>query len=359
MKSIYLYIICIIAVVYLSVVSCASGGKEKMSVATVDSLYYYQNPILDNGAEPYATFHDGFYYYTQGSEDQVWVWKTPDLSRLRQAECKMVYQPSAPHSRQHLWAPEIHYIDGKWYIYYTADNGNSDYHRLYVAVNPSPDPMQGPFSYAARLSDDWGIHPTTFNVRGRQYLLWSGWLHQRAEYETQCIYIASMDSPTSVSSKRVLVSYPQYVWERQWVGPDGNRLAYPVYVNENPQAFVTSSKVYIYYCASGSWTPYSCIGRVEADIDSDLLNPASWRKSSEPVFLMSERDSVFSVGGMCLVPGKEGKDWWMLYHARTLSNDGPGTRDSRTPRLQPVTLNRQGEPQLGHPFRLDTLLRRP
>ena len=28
-----------------------------------------------------------------------------------------------------VWAPEIHRIDGKWYVYYAADDGNSDNHR--------------------------------------------------------------------------------------------------------------------------------------------------------------------------------------------------------------------------------------
>ena len=359
MKNVYIYIMCIWLAFLLCAASCAGGGKAWLLADASDTLYYYRNPVLDSGAEPYAFFHDGYYYYTQGCEDQVWIWKTDDLSRLRQAECKMVYKPAPPHSRHHLWAPEIHYIDGKWYIYYTADDGNSDNHRLYVAVSSSPDPMEGDFHYAARLSDDWGIHATTFSVRGRRYLLWSGWMHQRVEHETQGIYIAPMDSPTSLSGGRVLISTPQHVWERQWVSPDGSRLAYPVYVNENPQAFVSGSKVYIYYSASGSWTPYYCVGRLEADIDSDLLDPASWHKHPEPVFMMSERDSVYSVGGMCLVSGAGEDNCWMLYHARSLSNDEPGTRDSRTPRLQHVALDEQGVPQLGHPFRLDTLLRRP
>lgn len=359
MKNTYLYIISAMLGILLLLTSCAAEERRKQVVDASDTLHYYRNPILDSGAEPYAVFHDGYYYYTQGCEDQVCLWKTPDLSRLREAECKMVYQPSPPHGRQHLWAPEIHYIDGKWYIYYTADNGNSDNHRLYVAVSSSPDPMAGDFRYAARLSNDWAIHPTTFSVRGRRYLLWSGWLYQRATDETQGIYIAAMDSPTSVSSERILISTPQYVWERQWVSPDGSRLAYPVYVNENPQAFVTDSKVYVYYGASGSWTPYYCVGRLEADVNSDLLDPASWHKHPEPVFMMSERDSVYSVGGMCLVSGAGTDNTWMLYHARSLSNDEPGTRDSRTPRLQQIFLDKQGVPQLGHPFRLDTLLRRP
>ncbi len=346
------------AIAVLASSSCSGAGGWGGRMSAADSARYYHNPILDSGAEPYAVYYDGYYYYTQGGEDRVVLWKTADLADLRQAETRTVYTPPAGIPGQHMWAPELHRIDGKWYIYYTADDGFTDHHRLYVAVNPSVDPMEGTFSYASCLSSDWGIHPTTFEVKGRRYLLWCGWPYRRIGEENQCIYIAPMRSPTEVDGERVLISRPQYVWERQWVSPDGNRLAHPTYVNENPQAFVSRDRVFVYYGASGSWTPYYCVGKLEADIDSDLLDPASWHKSPEPVFRMNIRDSVFSVGGICLVSGPQDSCRWMLYHARTQPCDEPGSSDSRTPRLQPISLDSCGEPQLGFPFKLDTLLER-
>ena len=345
----------------MGTVSCSGQGGKVTEKA--DTAYCYRNPVLDNGAEPYAVYHDGYYYYTQGCEDYVALWKTADLSRLRQAEMKIVYRPQSPLDFQHMWAPELHRIDGCWYIYYTADDGNMDHHHLYVAMNPSEDPMDGTFRFVGRLVVDtpggWAIHPSTFLVDGRQYLLWCGWVNKRDSSETQGIYIASMESPTRVDSRSTLISRPQYVWERQWVGVGGVKSAWPIYVNENPQAFVTGGKVYVYYSASGSWTPYYSVGKLEADVGSDLLSAASWLKHPEPVFAMSERDSVFSVGGVCIVSGPQEEGLWLLYHARSHPNDEPGSLDSRSPRLQPISLDPKGEPCLGRPFRLDTLLSRP
>lgn len=310
-------------------------------------------PLLSKGAEPWAIYHDSLYYYTQGTESEISLWKTKDITALRDAPHKVIYAPLPQLSHYHLWAPELHYIDGKWFLYYTADDGNTDNHQIYVAENPSSDPMQGKFTFKAHIVTDtdnhWAIHANTFAVGGRRYLLWSGWEEKRVDSETQCLYIAEMKNPWTLSSPRVLISRPEYAWERQWVSPDGNKSAYPIYVNENPQAFVTSRKVYVFYCASGSWTPYYCVGRLEADVHSNLLDPLSWKKGEEPVFMQSPRDSIYGPGGVSFIPSSDGKQWFMLYHSRRVPNDAPGELDSRAPRLHPVIFDKEGDPILGKP----------
>jgi len=84
-----------------------------------------------------------------------------------------------------------------------------------------------------------------------------------------------MENPWTLATERVLISKPEYEWERQWVNPDGGRTAYPIYVNESPQYFHSKDNrtVIVYYAASGCWSPYYCTGMLTADADSDLLNP--------------------------------------------------------------------------------------
>ena len=310
------------------------------------------NPLLDSGFAPWAVFRDGYYYYTQGAEDVITLWKTTDITRLRNAPHKVIYATDSL-SQHHCWAPELHYIDHKWYLYYTADDGNTDNHQIYVAVNPSPDPMKGVFTFKAHISTDpenhWAIHPSTFSVAGKHYLIWSGWEKRRVITESQCIYIAEMKNPWTLASPRVLISRPEYEWERQWVNPDGNKSAYPIYVNENPEAFVSSDKVYIYYCASGSWTPYYCVGRLEAGIHADLLDARSWKKSPEPVFRQNPEAGIYGPGGVSFVPDRKKERWYMLYHARSIPCDPAGGLDSRTPRLQVISFTPDGEPILGEP----------
>ena len=61
-------------------------------------------------------------------------------------------------------------IDGKWYIYYAADDGNSDNHQMYVLENTNKDPFKGEFVMKGRISTDkdnnWAIDGSVFENRG-------------------------------------------------------------------------------------------------------------------------------------------------------------------------------------------------
>ena len=216
----------------------------------------------------------------------------------------------------------MHRIGNKWYIYFEADDGNTDNHQLYVLENPSDDPMQGQFKLKGVLktNEEWnyGIHPSTFVVGKRQYLVWSGWPKRRSETETQCIYIAGMKNPWTVNTRRVKISTPTYEWERQWINPDGTRSAYPIYVNENPQPIVSKDgkKVAIYYSASGCWTVYSRLGAVYANTDANLLDSTSWHKAKEPVMISNENDSLKGLTDICVVENKNGGNPFLLFEAK-------------------------------------------
>jgi len=325
----------------------------------------YTNPILPVGNKPWAIYQNGYYYYTQETGANVEIWKTKDLTNLRNAPHKIVWVPDDPKSKFDVWSPEIHYIDGKWYIYYEADDGNSDNHQIYVVENTAKDPFEGKFTFKGRISTDnnnnWAIHPDVFIHKGSLYMTWSGWQSRRVSVEHQCIYIAKMKNPWTLASKRVLLSKPELEWERQWINPDGSKTSHTIYVNEAPQYFHSKNndKIYIFYSASGLWTPYYAIGKLTADANSDLLNPLSWNKSQRPVFKQSPQDSIFSTGNCCFVPSPDGKEYYMLYHARKIPNEPPGAVDSRSPRLQKIEWNKDGTPYFSVPIPLSVVLPKP
>lgn len=355
---------CMLLITLFICVSCGSrnGAKNEQTGATTDT---YMNPLFQEGSDPSAVLHNRKYYYTHGTESNVMLWETEDITDMAQAVCKVVWQPQDSSEASHLWAPEIHYIDGKWYIYYAADDGNTDNHQLYVLENTSPDPMKGEFRMKGSIMTNpewnWGIQATTFEHRGVRYLLWSGWPKRRISAETQCIYIARMKDPWTLDTPRVLISKPEYEWERQWVNPDGSRTAYPIYVNEGPQFFHSkdSKKLIIYYAASGSWTPYYCLGMLTADADSDLLDPASWTKHPTPVFSQSPENEVYGPGGVSFITSPDGTEWYMLYHARKITNGDTGSAETRSPRLQKIEWDADGMPILGVPVRADVPLPKP
>jgi len=325
----------------------------------------YVNPLLPTGAEPWAMFHDGMYYYLQGCEDKVILWKTKDITELAKAESKQVWTPQEKSNAFHLWGPEMHIINNKWYIYFAADDGNMDNHQIYVIENSSSDPFEGEFIMKERIQTDkdnnWAIHASVFLHKDEFYMIWSGWQKRRIGAETQCIYIAKMENPWTLSSDRVLLSTPEYEWERQWINPDGSKTAYPIYVNESPQAFFSKNrdKILIYYSASGIWTPYCALGLLTASADSNLLDPASWTKSPEPVFKQSPENNVFSPGSVSFIPSPDGTETYIVYHARNVINESPGAIDSRSPRMQKIDWDKDGMPILGIPLKENERLKKP
>ena len=97
----------------------------------------------------------------------------------RAAPKKVVWTPpaSGPYSHD-IWAPEIHYLQGKWYIYFAADAGTNQTHRIWVVENSNSDPFQGSWEMKGKVadpSDKWAIDGSVFEDKGKLYLIWSGW----------------------------------------------------------------------------------------------------------------------------------------------------------------------------------------
>lgn len=349
-----------LSLLFLLFYSCQSN-KRKIDI--IEGVY--TNPLKSKGSEPWAIFHKGVYYYTEGCEDRIILWKTKDLTRLEEAESKEIWLPKDKSNSCHLWAPEIHFIGEKWYIYFTADDGNTDNHQIYVIENNMNDPFEGEFVLKENVQTDneknWAIHASVFENKGKLYMIWSGWKKRRVETEIQCIYIALMENPWTLSSERILISEPDFEWERQWVNPDGSKTAYPIYVNEAPHAFLSKNrdKILIYYSASGNWTPYYATGLLMAPSDSDLLNPKSWTKCSSPQFVQDPENKIYSPGNVCFIPSPDGKETYILYHARTVMNEAPGAIDSRNPRMQKIDWDNQGIPILGKPVKVGEELKKP
>lgn len=279
------------------------------------------------------------------------------MADLESAEKKVVWiaPPRGPYSRD-IWAPEIHRFNGKWYIYFAADNGRNRNHRLWVIQTSSPDPLLGSWSEPQRIGsadNHWAIDASAFENRGQLYLLWSGW--EGNENGEQDIYIASLSDPTTVASPRVRLSAPQKPWEKVGDLP-GNNPSH-VNVNEGPEILKHGDKLFLIYSASGCWTDNYELGELSASADSNLLDPASWTKNPHPVFKGSSSAHAFGPGHNGFFKSPDGKQDWIIYHA----NPGPeeGCRNQRAPRAQPFTWNRDGTPHFGKPVPIDKSLPRP
>ena len=317
----------------------------------------FTNPLLPSGPDPYSFYKDGYYYYTNSLGNHIGLWKTKNIANLKTAEYKTIYTPPAgkEYSKQ-LWAPEVMFLQGKWYAYFAADSGDNKNHRLYVIENASADPMQGEWTMKGKITDatdKWAIDGDVFEYKKQLYMVWSGW-----EGDTngeQDIYIAKMKNPWTIEGKRVRISAPQYDWETH--GDLKNETPPHINVNEGPQALLHGKDLFVIYSASACWTDFYALGQLRFKGGNDLLNAEKWEKSPQPVFRQSVADGVFATGHNSFFVSPNGKENWILYHAN--SNPGDGCGNKRSPRVQKFTWNKDGSPNFGTPVKEGTVLNFP
>ena len=331
-------VVCCYVLAVLALASCNVSRNPSEQASQV---------VFEEGCYPQATLWQGHYYYTmqQPDADCVVLYEADRVEDLAKGRKRTVLRADSLH---HIWSPELHRLAGKWYLYFEADDGNTDNHQLYVLENASENPMEGEFRMKGviKTNDEWnfGLHPTSIVVRGQQYLLWSGWQHRRSETETQCIYIARMQNPWTLDSERVLLSMPELEWERQWINPNGDRSNYPIFVNENPEAFVTPNEHYVCVCysASGIWTVYNTLGMLYARADDDLLDPHSWTKMQEPVLRCVPDSGVYGISDISVVPSADGQQHYLLFEAKQYDDAGNFHRNVQ---MRPLNWNNEGLPE--------------
>jgi GH43 family beta-xylosidase len=86
-------------------------------------------------------------------------------------------------------------------------------------------------------------------------------------------------------------------------------------VNEGPEILTHGDKMFLVYSASGCWTEYYALGMLTTSIDSNLLDAASWKKSTQPVFQSSPAAHAYGTGHNSFFKSPDGKEDWILYHA--------------------------------------------
>ncbi|GAB3330289.1 glycoside hydrolase family 43 protein [Larkinella ripae] len=330
----------LVLLLLVSLSHCAAG-QNLSNEAT------FTNPLLAAGADPWVIFKDGFYYYTNTTGRNLTLWRTPDFTNLSQAEKKIVWTPPAagPNSKD-IWAPELHSLNGKWYLYYTATDqakpGDSNRY-VFVLENESPNPLMGTWTDKGKINTNYtGLDGSVFEHRGKHYFLYSGYVGPQSN-----LFIAELINPWTISAKQVEIARPSLPWEKY----DGREIC------EGPQ-FLKGKRgqLFIIYSASACWDDHYSLGMLTASETSDVLQPSSWTKSSQPVFAQSPAHNVFGPGHNCFTQSADGQQDWIVYHAKTEANKA--CKD-RTPRAQRFRWRSDGTPDFGIPVSVGTPLPKP
>ncbi|TVZ15506.1 family 43 glycosylhydrolase [Maribacter sp. MAR_2009_72] len=267
----------------------------------------YNNPIAEQRADPWVWKDTDSTYYliaTVPEYDRIVIRKAKTINGLGTAqETEVWHKYDKGEMSTHIWAPELHKIGEKWYIYFAAAPIDDKWKiRIWILSNSSQDPMQGEWKKEGQLkteNDSFSLDATTFEFKGKRYLAWA----QRVGDGTG-ILLSEMKDPTTLTGPEIVLSIPEYEWERKKYN-----------VNEGPAVLIKNGKIFISYSASATNHNY-CMGLLWIDEKEDLMDISNWHKSPAPVFSTNDDFNRFGPGHNSFTSSEDGKDVVMIYHAR-------------------------------------------
>jgi uncharacterized sulfatase len=326
-------------------------GEQVRSVAADQ----FVNPIGE-GADPWVVrdANSDRYLWCLSEGNRAIAIQTSDrLTSLGRKHIVWQAPDTGPYSRE-VWAPELHYLDDRWHIYFAASDGRNENHLAYVLKSRTSDPLSeydlhGPLATGdgqdGRSPNIWAIDMTVLPHQGKRYAVWSGW--DRPGSDQQYLYIAEMKSATELAGPRVrLCRNDDYLWERTEPNEGARGL------NEGPQVLQRNGRTFVVYSCGASWLPTYKLGLLSLDGDNPL-DADAWTKSESPVF--AGTNATYGVGHSCFVKSANGRQWWHVYHAKRDRN--PGWR--RAIHVQPMRFGRAGKPIFGQPVVGGEVLQRP
>ncbi len=308
-------------------------------------LTEYNTPFIEQRADPFITkANNGKYYFTASvpAYDRIVLRCSDTLEGLKNAEEKTIWKKhlSGDMSR-HIWAPELHYLRGKWYIYFAASREDDIWRlRPYILECRGEDPMEDEWverGMMQRSDDDiysfeaFSLDATIFENKGEYYYVWAEKVSVGIQISN--LYIARMESPTKLATAQVLLTTPDYDWERV-----------DIWVNEGPSVIKHDGKIFLTYSASATGECY-CMGMLSISEDDDLLDPKAWKKERYPVLASDREKGFYGPGHNSFTKSEDGRDI-CVYHARTYAQiqGDPLYDPNRHTMLMEVKWNEDGTP---------------
>ena len=319
--------------------------------ATAAAGRTYTNPLKSvKGADPWLEYTGGNYHLiTTSFSNTLTIRKSPTLAGLATAPSVQVWSDSTPSRGTNIWAPELHFLNGHWYLYYSAAQTGAaccDTQRTHVLESAGTDPM-GPYTYKNILTGPgltpggWLIDASVLTVGGSLYLVGSGFMNG----SPQSLVIAPMSNPYTVSGAFSVISTPSLSWETK-----------ANLVNEGPEPLYHDGRTFLTYSTADCQTPDYKLGQLELT-GADPLLASSWTKKPTPVFQRNDAAGVYGPGHNGFFTSPDGTENWIVYHANSSATGGCG--NGRTTRAQKFTWNADGTPDFGTPVALGTSLPGP
>lgn len=299
----------------------------------------FTNPVRGGDApDPHVVYKDGFYYGCHTTDSDVRIYRSETLHDIFQGEWVSVWG-----GKPNIWAPEIHYIEGKWYIYTTYNTGSFWFNTVVLEGN-SQDPFDG-FTLKATFSQLSNTIDATVWQDSTDRQIYMAYSRMDGTSQMQEIWITKMQNPYTLQGSPVRLSYPEFAWEKK-----------PYGVNEGPAFLQHGNKLHIIYSASQCHYEDYCLGMLTAEMGSNYMDPASWTKHPEPVFSKYPENNAYAVGHHSCIQ-TPGGEWWLIYHGKYNHNKNT-VEAPRDARMQPFYF-RDDYPVFGVPVAAGTPLNCP
>ncbi|WP_419873699.1 family 43 glycosylhydrolase [Candidatus Pristimantibacillus sp. PTI5] len=304
-----------------------SDFMKEMGVTSSSVSDKFNNPLYQ-GQDPFVTYKDGFYYFVSSSNldsnNKVYVSKSRTL--IDQGEKVMVFDSKGTQTR--IFAPEIFFFDGKWYIYYCADLKEYGYKHMATVLESVTDDPQGEYvDKGALYAGENGEYKqandfTVFDYYGQLYAVWG----TLGPGEPIGPAIAPMDNPYTITADRSFL-------------PGGG--------GEGPRVLQKDGKVFI-TMSEGDYASNDYRLSYFTNTDGDFLNPASWTRTND-VFVSTGDVSGPARAGF--VKSADGTEDWMIYHSRVYQDTERNWW--REVNIKKFGWNEDGTPNFGEPVSPD------
>jgi GH43 family beta-xylosidase len=316
------------------------------SPAAASPAVNYTTPIAAQRADPHIVKHtDGFYYFTATvpQYDRIVLRRATTIQGLASASETVIWRRhTSGVMGAHIWAPEIHFIDGKWYVYFAAgDTFDVWAIRMYVLEGTGANPLTATWVERGQIRTPWesfALDASTFVAGGVRYLVWAQ--SEPGIATNSNLYIARMSNPWTITGTVTRIAVPTLAWETR-----GYR------VNEGPSVIQRGGRILMTFSASATDANY-CLGLLTASAGSNLLSAASWTKSSQPVFASNSATGQWGPGHNSFTVSEDGASDVLVYHDRNyrdISGD-PLNDPNRRTRVQKLYWNADGTPNFGIPI---------
>ena len=346
--------------------TASDGSTVSATVVVHEDLF--ENPlVVPSSPDPYITYHEGYYYYVKTSVGKICIARSRRLQDIGAAPLIPVWSDSENYSE--YWAPELHFVDGCWYVYFAPKSKALNSRRMFVLRSTEPANAQAPYEMVGQMgptvyneeTGKWELDPaediyaldgTVLDLGERKYFIYSA--HKAKGVTTQQIFINEMADATTLMGSRVKLPAGGTRWEQMCDVGDP--------ICEGPQILRHGGKVFVLYSTDMSNFQWYQICALYADETSDLLDPASWTKIQGPLLNKSldPNDDSLAPGHACAVKSPDGKEDWLIYHAfdgnpASLS----GEQEARCARMLKIEWDENGMPVMGRPIAYDVLQQSP